>query len=46
MGTAAAPTWPQLGRLSLIPVIRTFLAYFLEREMKESEREMREPGDV
>ena len=46
MGTAVAPTWPQLGRLSLIAVIRTFLAYFLERELKESEREMREPGDV
>ena len=41
MATAVAPTWEQLGRLSLIAVIRTFLAYFLEREMKDSEREMR-----
>jgi uncharacterized membrane protein len=36
-----APTWDEIGRLGAIAVIRTFLNYFLERDLKELEdREM------
>ena len=33
--TSIAPTWDELGRLAAIAVIRTFLSYFLERDMDE-----------
>jgi uncharacterized membrane protein len=35
VGTAIEPNWRQLGQLGAIAAIRTFLNYFLEREMKE-----------
>lgn len=34
LATAIAPSWAELGRLAAIAAIRTFLNYFLEREMK------------
>jgi uncharacterized membrane protein len=34
--TAIAPTWEQLGHVAAIAVIRTFLGYFLERDMREA----------
>jgi uncharacterized membrane protein len=33
VGTAIAPTWDEIGRLGAIAVIRTFLNYFLERDI-------------
>ena len=33
--TAIAPTWDDIGRLAAIAVIRTFLAFFLDRDMEE-----------
>jgi uncharacterized membrane protein len=33
-----APTWSDIGQLAAIAVIRTFLNYFLERDMEEFER--------
>jgi uncharacterized membrane protein len=39
LATAVAPSWDQLGKLAVIAVIRTFLNYFLGREMAEVERE-------
>jgi uncharacterized membrane protein len=33
--TAIAPTWDDIGRLAAIAVIRTFLSYFLEKDMAE-----------
>lgn len=39
LGTTVAPTWEQLGKLGAIAVIRTFLNYFLGREVKEIETE-------
>lgn len=36
--TAIAPTWDEIGRLGAIAVIRTFLAYFLDRDMEERRR--------
>jgi uncharacterized membrane protein len=39
VGSAIAPTWEQIGRLAAIAAIRTFLNYFLVREMKDEEAE-------
>ena len=39
--TSIAPTWDDIGRLAAIAVIRTFLNYFLERDLGE----MRERQD-
>jgi len=33
--TAVAPTWDDIKRLAAIAVIRTFLTYFLERDIRE-----------
>jgi len=37
IATSIAPGWDQLGRLGAIALIRTFLNYFLGREMAEKE---------
>ena len=34
--SVVAPTWVELGRLAAIAVIRTFLNYFLERDVSEA----------
>jgi uncharacterized membrane protein len=33
--TAIAPSWQDIGRLAAIALIRTFLNYFLERDLAE-----------
>ena len=33
VATSFAPTWDELGRLAVVAVVRTFLSYFLDREM-------------
>jgi uncharacterized membrane protein len=50
--TASAPTWDDIGRLAAIAVIRTFLNYFLERDLVEARNlsaekdgEVRQPGN-
>lgn len=40
IGTAVSPSWDQLGKLGAIAVIRTFLNFFLTRELKEEERDL------
>ncbi len=35
VATAVSPTWDALGKLAAISAIRTFLNFFLEREVKE-----------
>lgn len=43
--SAISPTWPQLGQLAAIAVIRTFLNYFLEKDIeKYAERSGTEPA--
>jgi uncharacterized membrane protein len=43
--TAVAPTWDGIGRLAAIAVIRTFLTFFLERDINEMrERNGRQIG--
>ena len=36
--TAFAPSWDEIGRLAAISVIRTFVNFFLERDMAAVER--------
>jgi len=38
IGTSVAPTWDEVGRLGAIAVIRTFLNFFLERDLAEVEQ--------
>jgi uncharacterized membrane protein len=38
LGTTVAPSWDQLGRLGAIAVIRTFLNFFLAREITDEEK--------
>jgi len=40
--TSIAPTWDEVGRLGAIAVIRTFLSYFLERDMEEMRMQQHE----
>ena len=34
--TAISPTWDDLGQLAVIAAVRTFLNYFLERDIRET----------
>ena len=36
VNTSFAPTWDELGHLAAIAAIRTFLSYFLDREMDDT----------
>jgi len=40
LATAVAPSWSDIGKLAAIAVIRTFLNYFLERELKHMHTKM------
>jgi uncharacterized membrane protein len=44
LSTAVAPSWAQVGKLAAIATIRTFLNYFLGREMSEVELETSAPS--
>jgi uncharacterized membrane protein len=41
--TAIAPTWDEIGRLAAIAIIRTFLNFFLDRDVEEI-RERQQPA--
>jgi uncharacterized membrane protein len=44
LGTLISPSWDQLGRLAVIAAIRTFLSYFLQREIRtEKDRAVESP---
>jgi len=36
VGTSFEPTWDEIGHLAAIAAIRTFLSYFLDREMGDA----------
>jgi len=36
--TVIAPTWVEIGQLAAIAVIRTFLNFFLERDLESAAR--------
>ena len=38
ISSVISPTWQDLGELGAIAVIRTFLNYFLERDLENAER--------
>jgi uncharacterized membrane protein len=38
IGSVVSPTWEDIGQLGAIAVIRTFLNYFLERDLEGAER--------
>jgi uncharacterized membrane protein len=40
--TAGAPSWDEVGRLGAIAFIRTFLSFFLERDIAETRELQRE----
>jgi uncharacterized membrane protein len=39
IATVVSPTWDDIGELGAIAVIRTFLNYFLERDLESSDPE-------
>lgn len=39
VATAVAPTWDDIGQLAVIALIRTFLGYFLERDIDSMKEE-------
>jgi uncharacterized membrane protein len=41
VSTVIAPTWNDIGQLAAIALIRTFLNYFLERDLTEAEEEVK-----
>ena len=42
--TASSPTWSDIGQLGAIGFIRTFLNYFLERDLEQYEEKPRREG--
>jgi len=44
--TAIAPTWTDIGQLAAIGVIRTFLNFFLEKDLEKYETRPAETGEV
>ena len=40
--SSIAPTWDDIGRVAAIAVVRTFLNYFLERDLNETREKDRE----
>ena len=42
IGTSFSPTWNEIGHLGAIAAIRTFLSYFLDREVENTRRLQRE----
>jgi uncharacterized membrane protein len=46
IASVVSPTWQDIGELGAIAVIRTFLNYFLERDLENAERSGERPPDV
>ena len=44
--TAIAPTCDEIGKLAAVAVIRTFLTYFLDRDMEAERRLVREEREA
>lgn len=43
--SSIAPTWESIAQLGAIAVIRTFLDYFLERDLTEVRERQQSPGE-
>jgi uncharacterized membrane protein len=46
ISTTVAPTWDEIGRLAAIAVIRTFLSYFLERDLADIRERRHEASEA
>ena len=46
IASAVSPTWQDIGELGAIAVIRTFLNYFLERDLENTESSGERPPDA
>jgi uncharacterized membrane protein len=46
VNTSFEPTWDELWRLAVIAAIRTFLSFFLDRELDDTRRKQRESSAV
>jgi uncharacterized membrane protein len=47
VGSVVSPTWQDIGELGAIAVIRTFLNFFLERDLENAEEKGElQPGEV
>jgi Protein of unknown function (DUF1622) len=44
IGSVISPTWKDIGELGAIAVIRTFLNYFLEKDLDQADRAGRPPA--
>ena len=44
IGSVISPTWQDVGELGAIAVIRTFLNYFLEKDLEHAEETGEEPA--
>jgi uncharacterized membrane protein len=44
IATSFSPTWNEIGHLGAIAAIRTFLSYFLDRELESTRRLQHERG--
>ena len=44
IGTSFSPTWNEIGHLGAIAGIRTFLSYFLDKEVENTRRLQRDRG--
>jgi uncharacterized membrane protein len=42
--TAISPTWEEIGQLAAIAAIRTFLNYFLEKDLAEADKSVEPPA--
>ena len=43
IGTSMAPSWQEVGQLGAIAMIRTFLSFFLERDLAQLSEAAAEP---
>ncbi len=46
IGSVLSPTWQDIAELGAIAVIRTFLNYFLERDLENAEKSGEHPPDT
>jgi uncharacterized membrane protein len=46
VGTAISPDWDQIGKLAAVAAIRTFLNFFLQRELVAEESRARAASDA
>ena len=45
IGSVVSPTWEEVGKLGAIAVIRTFLNYFLEKDLDSAEASGQSAGE-